>query len=160
MKRNNCIPAFFLIAFSFLAFKCHAQSAEKKVSLEETKIVVEKSNDTYFQAFVKGDSKLLASHYTDNCWIMPSNSPALCGPEAPGDFFQMAYTQAGVRNGKLISIDISGNGEEFVTETGFYYFFNAKNEQIEEGKYLVLWKKTNEGWKMFRNSFSPNHKPK
>jgi ketosteroid isomerase-like protein len=29
---------------------------------------------------------------------------------------------------------------------------------MDEGKYLVLWKKTAKGWKMFRDSFSSNRK--
>ena len=37
---------------------------------------------------------------------------------------------------------------------------NAKGELFDDGKFLVLWKKTKNGWKMFRDSFSSNHPPK
>jgi ketosteroid isomerase-like protein len=33
---------------------------------------------------------------------------------------------------------------------------DAQNTLVDDGKYLVLWKKTDKGWKMFRDSFSSN----
>ncbi len=87
---------------------------------------------------------------------MPSNQPALCGPEAALDFFRVAYYQLGVRKGKFISIDIFGEGQDFVTEVGFYHLFDSKNMELEDGKYIVLWKKTENSWKRYRDSFSPN----
>jgi hypothetical protein len=43
---------------------------------------------------------------------------------------------------------------EFVTEEGFWQTFDADNKLLNNGKFLVLWKKTPGGWKMFRDSFS------
>lgn len=103
---------------------------------------------------------MFIDRYTFDCWIMPPNAPTLCGIDAPLDFFRTAYYESGVRNGDFITIDVAGDGENFVTESGFYHLFDAKNALLEEGKYLVLWKKTGEGWKMFRNSFGPDHKTK
>jgi ketosteroid isomerase-like protein len=47
-----------------------------------------------------------------------------------------------------------------VTEEGLWQSFNAKGELFDDGKFLVLWKKTKNGWKMFRDSFSSNHPSK
>jgi ketosteroid isomerase-like protein len=55
---------------------------------------------------------------------------------------------------------VYGDGKEYVTEEGFWQSFNAKGELFDDGKFLVLWKKTKNGWKMFRDSFSSNHLPK
>ena len=66
----------------------------------------------------------------------------------------MAYNKFGLRNGKFITIDVFGDGEEFVTEEGFWQSFEANNNLFDNGKFLVLWKKTPDGWKMFRDSFS------
>ncbi len=43
-----------------------------------------------------------------------------------------------------------------VTEAGLFLLFDGNKLMIDEGKYLVLWKKTPNGWKMFRDSFSSN----
>ena len=137
-------------------FTCDAQQLKAKFDLQQVKDMIEKSNDDYFEAFTKGDSSLLIGQYTNDCWIMPSNQATMCGPEAALDFFRVAYNQLGVRKGKFISIDVFGDGQGFVTEVGFYHLFDAKNMTVEDGKYIVLWKKTGNNWKRFRNSFSPN----
>ena len=136
--------------------QCDAQQLKAKFDLQHVKDMIEKSNDDYFKAFTKGDSSLLIERYTDDCWIMPSNQPALCGPEAALDFFRISYYQLGVRKGKFISIDVLGDGQEFVTEIGVYHLFDAKNMMVDYGKYIVLWKKIANNWKRFRDSFSPD----
>ena len=156
MKKENSFPAVFLIAYSFLICNCNDQPLRKS-SLQEAKMGITKSNKTYFQTFAKRDASIFTSHHTYGCRIMPSDIPTLCGIDAPADFFKIAYAKTGVRNGRFFSLTIPGNGEEFVTEAGFYNFFNAKNEMTEDGKYPALRKKITEDWMMFRNLFSLNH---
>jgi len=146
------IPAQALL-ISFLLFNCQAQRSTH-ANLDEVKKAIAASNEIYFQAFVKGDSSIFIDRYAKDCWIMPPNAPALCGVDAPNEFFQMAYNKFGLRNGKFITIDVFGDGVEFVTEEGFWQSFDANNKLFDNGKFLVLWKKTPEGWKMFRDSFS------
>jgi hypothetical protein len=88
---------------------------------------------------------------------MPPNAQALCGANAPLEFFRIAYNKFGLRNGKFITTDVFGDGKEFVTEVGFWQSFDANNKMFDNGKFLVLWKKTSEGWKMFRDSFSSDN---
>jgi ketosteroid isomerase-like protein len=87
---------------------------------------------------------------------MPPNSPALCGPDAAVKFFKLAYNDFGLRNGKFITTLVYGQGTEYVTEEGLWQSFDASGKLFDDGKFLVLWKKTPKGWKMFRDSFSSN----
>jgi hypothetical protein len=80
----------------------------------------------------------------------------MCGENAALDFFRIAYYQIGLRNGKLITTAVYGNGTEFVTEEGLWQLFDANGNLFDDGKFLVLWKKTGKRWKMFRDSFSSN----
>ena len=143
----------YLIA-ALLFFSLYGSTSAQQPGLEEAKIAIAKSNDIYFQAFAKGDSSIFIERYAKDCWIMAPNAQALCGEGAPLDFFRTAYHQAGLRNGKFITIDVFGDGKEYVTEIGFWQSFDAGNKLFDSGKYLVLWKKTPEGWKMYRDSFS------
>jgi len=158
MKRSTIFYVIQLFASSFLFFNGYAQQAKVKSSLEEARIAIAKSNEIYFQAFEKGESSKFIDRYTYDCWIMSPNSPTLCGVDAPLDFFNTAYYEFGVRNGRFITIAIFGDDGEFVTEVGFYHLFDAKNVMLDDGKYLVLWKKTAAGWKMFRDSFNSSKK--
>jgi ketosteroid isomerase-like protein len=142
-----------VIPMSFFISYCQAQQPAN-ARLEEAKKAIAASNELYFQAFAKGDSSLFIDRYARDCWIMPPNAPALCGADAAREFFKTAYNKFGLRNGKFITVDVFGDGVEFVTEEGFWQSFDADNRLFDNGKFLVLWKKTPEGWKMFRDSFS------
>jgi ketosteroid isomerase-like protein len=122
--------------------------------LAKAKKQIEAVNKTFFRAFAKGDSSLFIGCYTEDSWIMRPNAPSLCGVNAPLDFFRSAYKNAGIRNGEFISVDLFGDGGEFITEEGFWRTFDAKNQPLDNGKFLVLWKKTPDGWKRFRDSFN------
>jgi ketosteroid isomerase-like protein len=148
---------FFKLAqmalLSFLFFNCPAQQPTN-ANLEEAKKAIAASNEVFFQAFAKGDSSLFTDRYARDCWIMRPNAQTLCGKDAPLEFFKLAYNKFGVRNGKFITIDVFGDGVEYVTEVGFWQLFGIDNKLLDDGKFLVLWKKTTEGWKMFRDSFN------
>ena len=148
-----------LFSLSLLLSSCGEQSPKSK-SLEEAKAAIAKSNDIYFQAFVKGDSSIFIDRYAKDCCIMLPNAPAMCGENAALEFFKMAYYKFGLRNGKFITTQVYGDGEEFVTEEGLWQSFDANNVMTDDGKFLVLWKKTSDGWKMFRDSFSSNRENK
>jgi ketosteroid isomerase-like protein len=153
MKKMSFFKLVQIGLLSFLFFNCPAQQITN-AGLEEAKKAIAASNEVFFEAFVKGDSSLFIDRYARDCWIMPPNAQALCGKDAPLEFFKMAYDRFGVRNGKFITIDVFGDGVEYVTEVGFWQLFGAGNKQLDNGKFLVLWKKTTDGWKMFRDSFS------
>jgi ketosteroid isomerase-like protein len=154
MKR---LPVTLLFAMLFLFQKSSAQQPTENSNLDEAKKAIAASNSIYFQAFVKGDSSIFVDRYAKDCWIMPPNAQALCGANAPLEFFKIAYYKIGLRNGKFITTDVFGDGKEFVTEVGLWQSFDANNKMFDNGKFLVLWKKTPEGWKMFRDSFSSDN---
>ncbi|WP_333820458.1 YybH family protein [Ohtaekwangia sp.] len=136
---------------------CSIALSENSSNLEEAKKAIAASNDIYFQAFAKGDSSIFIERYAEDCCIMPPGTPALCGIDAVAKFFRVAYDQIGLRNGKFITMQLYGSGDGFVTEEGLWQSFDASNVMFDDGKFLVLWKKTDKGWKMYRDSFSSNH---
>jgi len=128
--------------------------------LAAAKKAIAESNAIYFKAFSKGDSCIFINRYAEDCCIMAPGSPALCGKDAALTFFRVAYHQLGLRNGRFTTTDVFGNGKEYVTEIGRWESFDADNKLVDDGKFLVLWKKTSKGWKMFRDSFSSDHENK
>jgi len=154
MKRKDIFNVVPLLAISALFCNCHLQQSKDSSDLEEARIAIAKSNDIYFQAFAKGDSSIFIDRYAKDCCIMPPNTAAMCGENAPLDFFRIAYYKIGLRNGRFITTDVFGDGSGFVTEVGIWKSFDANNTLFDNGKFLVLWKKTLNGWKMFRDSFS------
>ncbi|WP_316632437.1 hypothetical protein [uncultured Flavobacterium sp.] len=150
---------FISVVVLAILLSCKDQKKEiQNTGLEEVKKAIAESNAIYFESFVKNDSSIFINRYAKDACIMAPNSVQMCGPEAAAKFFRAAYDSYGMRNGKFITTAVYGDGVEFVTEEGLWKSFNAKGELFDDGKFLVLWKKTPEGWKMFRDSFSSNRK--
>lgn len=146
---------FLFLSLLLLSGLCFAQ-ADK--SLEEARKAIAESNAIYFQSFVKNDPSIFTDRYAADACIMAPFAQQQCGKENAARFFRESYDQYGMRNGKFITTAVYGNGSEFVTEEGLWQSFNAKGELFDDGKFLVLWKKTAQGWKMYRDSFSSNRK--
>ena len=156
MKRNRFFFATPLFVISVLVYSCDSNRTNNNSALEDTKKAIAESNAIYFESFAKNDSSIFINRYAKDACIMAPNAMQLCGPEAAANFFKTAYEQYGLRNGKFITTAVYGDGVEFVTEEGLWQSFNDKGELFDNGKFLVLWKKTPAGWKMFRDSFSSN----
>src|SRR6187402_34353 len=152
MKKKALVVTLLFTTFTVLLNGCNTtdQSAEN-ANLKEAKKAIAESNDIYFQAFVKNDSSIFINRYAEDCCIMGPNAPAMCGANAPLEFFKMAYNDFGLRNGKFITQEVFGVGDEYVAEVGLWQSFDANNTLTDDGKFLVLWKKTPKGWKMFRD---------
>ena len=160
MKRNNILLLALVPGIVCWFYSCNARQPKEKSDLEEARKAITESNAIYFRAFVKGDSSIFINRYAKDCWIMPSNAPILRGADAPLTFFKTAYNKFGLRNGKFITIDVFGDGTEYVTEVGYWQSFDDHNVLFDNGKFVVLWKKTPSGWKMFRDSFSSDRDKK
>jgi len=133
-----------------------AQSSTGDHALAEAKKAIAASNAIYFDSFAKNDPSIFVNRYAKDACILAPNAPAQCGREAAAQFFKVAYETYGLKNGKFITTAVYGDGKEFVTEEGLWQSFDASGKLFDDGKFLVLWKKTDEGWKMFRDSFSSN----
>ncbi|MGY3212012.1 YybH family protein [Mucilaginibacter sp. HD30] len=150
MKKSSLL---LLLLITLQVYHAKAQRSQA-ADLSDAKKQIETVNHNFFRAFAKGDSSLLITCYTEDCWIMRPNAASLCGVDAPLEFFRSAYKNSGIRNGEFISVDLFGNGDDFITEEGFWRTFDAKNQPLDNGKFLVLWKRTSGGWKRFRDSFN------
>jgi ketosteroid isomerase-like protein len=156
MKSYKKSLLIFFLAFAH--FIANAQSNHTN-ALNEAKKAISASNATYFAAIAKNDGSIL-NHYAEDACLLPPNSPILCGRTAMAKFFKDGYENYGLRGGKFTTLNIYGDGVEYVTEEGLWESYDASGKLFDDGKFLVLWKKTKDGWKMFRDSFSTNRAQK
>lgn len=160
MKKNKHILLFAVMALVHATASGQSTKATENALLDEAKKAIAESNAIYFESFAKNDSSIFIMRYAKDACIMAPNSPAMCGREAAAKFFKVAYEEYGLKNGKFITTAVYGDGKEYVTEEGLWQSFDASGKLFDDGKFLVLWKRTSEGWKMFRDSFSSNHNQK
>ncbi|MDR6941620.1 YybH family protein [Mucilaginibacter pocheonensis] len=160
MKRNKFLSVAPLVVMFMMYYNQGYVKPPVKSKLTEAKKAIARSNSIYFQAFVKNDPSIFINRYADDCMIMPPDMQPLRGAAGAREFFKIAYTRFGLRDGKFITTAVYGDGDNFVTEEGLWQSFNAQHMLVDDGKFLVLWKKTPKGWKMFRDSFSSNRSKK
>ncbi len=57
------------------------------------------------------------------------------------------------------TVQLFGLTDLYTTEQGTYEVFDVNNSVLDKGKFLVVWTKTPDGWKMYRDMFSSNTSP-
>jgi ketosteroid isomerase-like protein len=160
MKFMKDLTFPFLLVFALTCFLgCNTSIKNSQADLEEATKAIAESNAIYFDSFARNDSSIFIERYAEDCEILAPNALPFVGHKGAAEFFRLGYDAFGLRNGKFTTTDIFGEGKDYVTEYGQWQSFDSKGTMFDDGKFLVLWKKTPKGWKMFRDSFSSNHLP-
>ena len=128
---------------------CQAQATDP---LNDVRKVIEASNSIYADLANKNDGSILTRYTADAC-LFPPNMAPVCGAAAIADFFK-----SGPKVHVIFSIQhLYGDAKTFVTEESYYQMTDLQGKAIDDGKVIVVWKKTKDGWKMHRDMFSSNH---
>jgi len=104
--------------------------------------------------FNQGDALRTASHYTDDAQILPPRHPLIEGKPAIAAFFESNIDKyIGFGNETTWSVVQGDVG----IEQGIYRVRNVRvGQDVETGKYLRVWKRTRDGWRVYRDMFSPD----
>lgn len=99
-------------------------------------------------AFAEGDPEGVAALYTDDAVLLAPQRAMLEGRGAVEAFMRGAMEQ-GVTEIDLESVEVVGLGDT-AYEMGEYELF-AGDRRVDRGKYLVVWRKESDGWKLHRD---------
>lgn len=110
------------------------------------------ANEKFMAVFSRGDTAGLATLYTENGQLMPTNSDFVTGREAIQKFWQ-ASIDRGVRAVKLETVEVDGHGNT-VIEVGRYTILGEAGRVFDNGKYIVIWKQVDGQWKLHRDIFN------
>ena len=130
---------------------------EPTFNLITAKAEIVEANKEFMKLFSAIDSTGLANLYTNDAKFMMNGAPAISGKENIQSTFS-AIMNSGVSGAKLTTIDVWGT-ENLITEEGSLSLF-VGDDEVDQGKYIVLWKKEDGKWKLFRDIFNSNLAPK
>jgi ketosteroid isomerase-like protein len=119
---------------------------------------IESDNAKFMDEVKKGDSNALAAHYSADAWLMFDNMEPVKGSAIASAWG--GAIKSGMKELKITTQDLTGNAELLV-ETGMFEVIGNGNKTLDKGKYVVVWKPENDGWKIYRdigNSNMPPHK--
>jgi ketosteroid isomerase-like protein len=147
-------PLIFNCLLFLLYINTSNAQAVSNADLSSVKKIIEEKNLQYFTAIEKNDVKAFEEQFLEDSWIMVPNAPIYCGPGAMADYFSEVGMKKGIARGKFIAIDLYGVGSEIVAEVGFYHFYDKSNQQFDDGKYIVLWKRVDGHWRRLRQTIT------
>lgn len=119
---------------------------------------IEAANARFEQEFAKGNAAALARMYTDKAVVLPPESDVVIGREAIQAFWEGAI-RSGVKNLTLKAVQVDELGTAAAKEIGrFTLDVPAPQNRLAkiEGKYVVVWLKVGEDWKLDADIWNMN----
>jgi len=150
------VTLFFI--FSITSCNKKAEVAKQTIvestfNLATAKVEIVAANKEFSILFTANDSIGLSNLYTQDAKFMNNGAPAVTGRKN----IQSAISgimNSGISSVNLTTIDVWGM-ENLITEEGELSLF-VEDAEVYKGKYIVLWKKVDGKWKLFRDIFNSN----
>ena len=150
-----------LIALCTLAIgfqSCNEKAKEKESAGTEfnsatARTEIDAANKNFMELFAAGDSVGLANFYTIDAKFMSPGAPSVVGraniKADMSNIFQSGVTGIDIRTENVFGT------EELIAEEGELTIY-VGNEAVAVEKYIVLWKKDDGIWKIFRDIYNSN----
>jgi ketosteroid isomerase-like protein len=159
MKQKSFHPSTLILFSALIVAICFAgraigsspASANKHLAASVDSVLdeIRKVELLTREALNSGDTALFIKTFTPDACLLPPNAPMLSGPRGISQFFKGAR-QAGVRDAEFHNLGLYGQTEDYVTQQGSFELFDGAQHELNKGKTLLIWKRTNEGWRIFR----------
>lgn len=147
MKKLTQIAGILFLVFLIIS---SCTQKPKDVSNE-----IKEANKVFMEAFNSGNANAVAMHYTSNAKLYPSNSNIIEGQEAIEGFWNSALNM-GIKKAILETVSAESYGN-FAVEEGRYKLYVEGDQIVDQGKYIVTWKKVNGQWKLDRDIWNTNN---
>ncbi|GAB3542417.1 hypothetical protein GCM10027443_43230 [Pontibacter brevis] len=123
----------------------------------EIRSEIERANQKFMEAFRRQDAAGLAALYTENGTVMPPNHETVEGQEQVKDFWQTVMNM-GIKSVKLRTGEVEQHGDTAI-EVSQATLFVEGDQEVDQSKYIVIWKRENGDWKLHRDIFNSNLQP-
>ncbi len=115
---------------------------------------IRSANQNFETNFAKGDAQGMASLYTSEGILLPPGAGIQKGTNAIRNFWQMVMDM-GIKGAHLETLEVEQEGETAI-EVGQYELSGAEGQRMDQGKYIVIWKKQVGQWKLHKDIWNTN----
>ncbi len=119
--------------------------------------IVDEKNSEFAKAFISGDSARMVNHYTRDAKLFPPNSGAVIGRAAISTLVS-EYLKYGIKEFHDETTALYGN-EENLIEEGNFFMGDGKDNTLDKGKYICVWRKADGDWKVYSNMWNTSLPP-
>ena len=163
MYKNYSLIGIALL--SIYLFSCKSGNQEQKAETKNTtasfdkqwaKSFIDSVNRKFSEEIAAGDSVALASHYWPDAELMLDYSETVKGNDIVNSWG--GAIRMGIKEMLFSTTDIKGDGE-YLFETGNVVLKDANKAVLDKAKYVVVWEKRNDEWKLYRDIGCTNLPP-
>lgn len=112
---------------------------------------IEEHNRQFMSMFKNADGAGLAALYTEDAIMMPPGMDFVRGKEAIGKTLEGLRTM--IPEVVFIVEEVGSQGD-WAVEMSTYKMLGPESQELDHGKYIVVWKFENGDWKMHRDIFN------
>lgn len=142
------------IAFAAVLLMVGSAVCLAQKSSSDARDLIAAANKEFMQAFVRGDGAALAAMYSEKSVLLPPNAESISGRPGIQNYWKGAI-DSGLKELKLETLEVEGMGDT-AAEVGKYFAVSANGQTVDTGKYIVLWKREDGKWKLYRDIFNSN----
>ena len=113
---------------------------------------IQQVNQDFIDRYNQGDLEGFVEVYTPDAKLYPPGQPVVEGQEAITGFWQAGQDQMGIRDVSLTTSELEVMGDR-AWEVGTANY--TTNQGPVESRYMVIWKRTPEGWRWHIDMMSP-----
>ncbi|MFN2232883.1 MAG: YybH family protein [Anaerolineales bacterium] len=110
------------------------------------------ANNVFMETFKRGDAAGLAALYTNNGQVLPPNGDFVSGQQAIQGFWQAIFDM-GIKEAQLEIVEVEKQGDT-AFEVSRFKLLGESGQVLDEGKYIVIWKRDQGQWKLHRDIFN------
>lgn len=141
MRRFSALLLLLLLAFAATPAQAGPGDAAEAA--------VRAMNEQFSALVAKGDAGALAGLYAEGAQLFPPNEEMIIGRPDIRHFWQ-TFIDMGMKG---LTLDISSAEQhgEVIVETGRYVVLGPQGQEMDRGKYLVVWKRSGRNWRIYRD---------
>lgn len=128
------------------------ENESKTFNIDSARKEIDEANHEFVDLFNKSDSVGLANMFTVDGKSMEPNEPAFVGRKKIQTHYSIVMN-AGANKLGLVTTGLWGD-EKMLAEEGEFTFMDKDGKQLDKGKYIVLWKREDGKWKLFRDCYN------
>lgn len=123
---------------------------QHEAMVEEVTAAVEAASAAFVEAFNAGDAEAVAAMYTEDAVILPPGSDAVEGRAAIQEAMATELAAMGDAVMTFETNEVQA-AHGHALEVGGYTVEGADGAHLDHGKFIAVWKNTDDGWKMTRD---------
>lgn len=151
--RNAQIVSALALA-SLISVGCAAPEPQETTA--DARPGIEATIADWMSAISQDDAAGVAACYTEDAQLLPPNEEAVRGREAVQAWFQGAIDAGLDARLEIQELEVYGDTGY---EVGKATIMGPDGQTIDDSKYIVIWKKVGDAWKLHRDIFNSNLPP-